>query len=65
MSDAEVRRSRARLERSLDELGAAVEQELGWAPRLGAWLGPLVAGAVGLAAGLALRRNLPRLRDRA
>ena len=66
--DAEIRASRERLERSLDELGAAVEQELGWATRvrgLGAWVAPLVAGAVGLAAALALRRKLPRLRERA
>jgi len=57
----ELARSRKRFERSLAELGEAVEQETGWAPRVGRWVVPVVAGAVGLVAGIALRRNLPRL----
>ena len=59
-----IRQSRERFERSLDRLGGAVESELGFLPRYGRWLGPLVAGALGLTAALVLRRNLPRLRDR-
>ena len=63
MSD-DVARSRRRFERSLDELRRAVESEFGAAPRIARWLLPLVAGAVGLAIGVAARRNLPRLRSR-
>ncbi len=58
---AEVERSRERFERSLDELRTALDQELGWLPKVNRWLLPLVAGAAGLAIGLVVRRNLPRL----
>ncbi|HLF56553.1 MAG TPA: hypothetical protein VI942_06875 [Thermoanaerobaculia bacterium] len=64
MSD-DLRASRVRFEHSLRELSDAAGRELGWAPKLSRWLLPLVAGAVGLAIGVAVRRNLPRLRDRA
>lgn len=64
MRSRDVQHSRERFERSLRDLGSAVESELGWAPKLAGWLLPLVAAAVGLAAGTAVRRNLPRLRDR-
>jgi hypothetical protein len=60
MSDR-VRESRRRFEHSLRELGGAIDRELGWAPKLSRWLVPVVAGAVGLVAGIAVRRNLPRL----
>lgn len=57
----EVDRSRRRLERSLAELRGAANGEFGWAPRLSRWALPLVAGAVGLVIGLAVRRGWPRL----
>jgi len=57
----EIRRSRERFERSLDALRKEFAGELGWAPRVSRWVLPLVAGTVGLVAGLTLRRNLPRL----
>lgn len=53
--------NRARLEASLDELRQAVDAEVGWLPRASRWALPLVAAAVGLIVGLAVRRNLPRL----
>ncbi len=64
MSDERIERSRRRFEQSLEDLRAAVDQELGWAPRLSRWAVPLVAAAVGLALGMAMRRNLPRPRGR-
>jgi len=60
MSD-ELERSRRRLETGLAEFRAACERELAWKPRLSRWAVPLVAAAVGLTLGLAVRRNLPRL----
>jgi len=54
-------KSRKRLEKSLAELRGAVERELGWAPRASRWAFPIVAAAVGLVIGLAVRRQLPRL----
>lgn len=60
----ELARSRRRLERGLSELRAAVEGELGWAPRLGKWVALVVAGAVGFvaASSLAARRRRKSLR---
>lgn len=60
MSEA-LERSRQRLEAELGELHGALESEFAWKPRLSRWALPLVAVAVGLLAGVALRRNLPRL----
>ena len=37
-------------------------EELGWAPSGLRWIVPIVALAVGVVAGVALKRNLPRLR---
>jgi len=64
MSDDGIARSRQRFERSLEDLRAAVDRELGWAPKISRWALPLVAAAVGVALGMTLRRNLPRLRER-
>lgn len=64
MSDDRVVRSRQRFERSLEDLRAAVDRELGWAPNISRWALPLVAAAVGVALGMTVRRNLPRLRER-
>jgi len=64
MSDDRVARSRQRFERSLEDLRAAVDRELGWAPKISRWALPLVAAAVGVALGMTVRRNLPRLRER-
>jgi hypothetical protein len=57
----ELERSRRRLERGLSELGAAAEAEIGWTPRLSRWAVPILAVAVGLVLGLAVRRSWPRL----
>ncbi len=56
--------SRARFEQSLTELAGAVEREVGWAPRAGRWVVPLVAFATGLILGGAVRRALPARRRR-
>jgi hypothetical protein len=58
---SEIEKSRSRLERSLAELGGTVESEVGWAPRVARWAVPIVAAAVGLVVGLAVRRSWPRL----
>ncbi len=63
MSDR-VAASRQRFETSLDDLRRQIDRQFGAAPRIARWALPLVAGAVGLVAGLALRRNLPRLARR-
>lgn len=60
----ELELRRRRFEASLQELLAAVEGELGVAPRRSSWILPLVAAAAGVAVGVALRRNLPRRRLR-
>lgn len=46
----------------LDELRGSLHEELGWAPKGLRWLVPIVALAAGVVAGVALKRNLPRLR---
>lgn len=56
-----LNKSRQRLERSLDDLRGALEEEVGWAPRASRWALPIVAAAVGLVVGLVVRRQLPRL----
>jgi hypothetical protein len=53
--------SRRHLEESLEELRRAAQRDVGWLPRASRWALPLVAAAVGLVVGLAVRRNLPRL----
>lgn len=64
MTDDRIAQSRQRFERSLEDLRGAVERELGWAPKISRWALPLVAAAVGVALGMTVRRNLPRLRER-
>jgi len=62
---SELEQSRRRLEQGLSELHAAVEEELGWAPRLGKWVALLIAGAVGFVAASTLssrRRRRKALR---
>lgn len=63
MSD-QLERSRERFERSLDELRGAMHDELGWFPKAKRWALPLAVAAVGLVAGLAVRRVLPGRRRR-
>lgn len=46
----------------LDGLRGDLHEELGWAPRGLRWIVPIVALAAGIVAGVALKRNLPRLR---
>jgi hypothetical protein len=58
----ELEDRRDRFAADFDELRAALHQELGWAPRGMRWIVPIVALAAGIAVGVALRRNLPRLR---
>ena len=62
MTDERVERSRQHFETTLEDLRSAVEQELGWAPRLSRWAVPLAAAAAGLALGVVVRRALPRRR---
>jgi hypothetical protein len=64
MTDERVERSRQHFEETLEDLRSAVEQELGWAPRLSRWAVPLIAAAAGLALGVVVRRALPRGRPR-
>lgn len=56
---------RERLAAELKGLRDGLQEEIGWAPRALRWIVPIVALAAGLAAGVALRRNLPRLRGAA
>ncbi len=62
MTDERVERSRQHFETTLEDLRSAVEQELGWAPRLSRWAVPLAAAAAGVALGVVVRRALPRRR---
>ena len=52
---------RERFAADLEDLRGALHEELGWAPRGLRWVVPLVALAAGVVAGVALRRNLPRV----
>jgi hypothetical protein len=61
----ELGESRERFAADLDDLRGTLQEDLGWAPRGLRWLVPIVAAAVGLVAGVALRRNLPRTRREA
>ncbi len=65
MSDerTELEARRERFASGLDELRGNLHEELGWAPKGLRWIVPIVALAVGVVAGVALKRNLPRLRD--
>ena len=60
-TDLEARRER--FASGLDELRGNLHEELGWARKGLCWIVPIVALAVGVVAGVALKRNLPRLRD--
>ncbi|MDQ1347567.1 MAG: hypothetical protein QG573_939 [Acidobacteriota bacterium] len=57
----EVAVTRERFAADLDDLRGTLHEELGWAPRGLRWIVPIVALAAGLVAGVAVRRNLPRL----
>ena len=59
----ELAATRERFATDLDDLRGSLREELGWAPRGLLWLVPIVALAAGVFAGVALRRNLPRLRS--
>ena len=65
MSDerTELEARRERFASDLDELRGNLHEELGWAPKGLRWIVPIVALAVGVVAGVAIKRNLPRLRD--
>jgi len=54
--------ARERFAAGLDGLRGDLHEELGWAPRGLRWIVPIVALAAGVVAGVALKRNLPRLR---
>jgi hypothetical protein len=62
--DEGVRESRARFERSLDRLREDADRELGWMPKTARWIVPLLGVALGVVAGVAARRVLPRRRRR-
>jgi hypothetical protein len=56
-----VAAARERFAADLDGLRGSFREELGWAPRGFGWVVPIVALAAGVVAGMALKRNLPRL----
>jgi hypothetical protein len=56
----ELGASRERFAAELEDLRGNLQEELGWAPRGLRWIVPIVAAAVGVVAGVALRRGLPR-----
>ena len=58
---AELARARERFAADLDDVRGTLHEELGWAPRGLRWIVPIVALAAGLVAGVAVRRNLPRI----
>ena len=60
--DEDLASSRERFASGLDDLRGNLQEELGWAPRGLRWIVPIVALATGIVAGVALKRNLPRLR---
>ncbi|MEO7794669.1 MAG: hypothetical protein ABIV06_07820 [Thermoanaerobaculia bacterium] len=60
-----VGEARERFAAGFDDLRGNLHEELGWAPRGLRWIIPVVALAAGLAAGVVLKRNLPRLRGEA
>ncbi len=60
---AELTARRDRFAAEVDDLRTGLHEELGWAPSGLRWIVPLVALAAGVVAGVALRRNLPRLRE--
>jgi hypothetical protein len=61
----ELAATRERFAADLDDLRGNLQEELGWAPRGLRWIVPIVALAAGLAAGIVLKRNLPRRRREA
>jgi hypothetical protein len=54
---SELEDSRREFEETLEDVHSALEQSVGWAPRAKAWVLPLVAAGVGVAAALWLRRD--------
>ncbi len=62
---AELEAARERFAADVDGLRDNLHEELGWAPRGLRWIVPIVALAAGVVAGVALKRNLPRLRGEA
>lgn len=61
MGTDELETTRERFAADLDDLRGNLHEELGWAPRSLRWIVPMVAMAVGVVTGVALRRKLPRL----
>ena len=61
----ELTARRERFAADVDELRASLHEEIGWAPRGLRWIAPIGARAAGVVAGVALTRNLPRLRGAA
>lgn len=59
---AELEVARERFAAGIDDLRVHLHEELGWAPKGLRWIVPMVALAAGVVAGVALKRNLPRLR---
>lgn len=58
----ELEATRERFATDLDRVRGNLHEELGWAPRGLRWIVPMVALAVGVVTGVAMRRNLPRMR---
>jgi hypothetical protein len=54
---SELEGSRQAFEQSLDDLRLTLDRKLGWAPKAGRWVLPLVAGASGLALAFWLTRG--------
>ncbi len=54
---SELEDSRRDFEARLEEVHSALEEKIGWAPRAKAWVLPLFAAGVGVAAALWLRRD--------
>jgi hypothetical protein len=54
---SELEDSRREFEETLEDVHSALEQRFGWAPRAKAWVLPLFAAGVGVAAALWLRRD--------
>jgi hypothetical protein len=53
----DLENSRREFEETLEDVHSALEQSIGWAPRAKAWVLPLFAAGVSVAAALWLRRG--------